>query len=330
MNNGGDIFMNSKIVYAALPDIWASEDRIFNICMVEIPEFPRYITDFDDIVGYFPEKLISNAYRNLNIDSVRLRKNGDLITIEHHSSIDYGKLRRNFEYLTALHAASKRRVLPFIFNTDEIPKLTVDYVNFTTFYSPIWFNTREVEASVKLNNIKYKILKQQLINTYDILDLIWMPKFRCDIPIDDIILELVDIYNQIIVNEQLLDIFRKCLIMWAGKYVIDEEKKNKVIGGLNLSAMEANDLSEAIKSARIEGALLRSQQQGHKECLKEGLKEGLEQGHKEGLKEAEQKFVLKLLESFSPEEISKDFDISLERINEIKNGNKFFSNSKNF
>ena len=124
-------------------------------------------------------------------------------------------------------------------------------------------------------------------------------------------------YNHLIVSKHLLDIFRKCLIMWAGKYVVDEDKKDKVIGGLNLSAMEANDLSQAIKSARIEGALLRSQQQGHKE----GLHEGLEQGHKEGFQEAEHKFVLKLLESFSPEDISRDCDISLERVMEIKNGN---------
>lgn len=297
--------MNSKIVYNSLPDIWATEDRIFNICMTQIQEFPQYITDFDDIVGYFPEKYISDTYRNLNMDSVRLRKNGELITIEHHSSIDHAKLRRNFEYLTTLHAASKKRVLPFIFNTGIIPELTVDYVNFTTFYNPIWFNTQEVEASVKLNNIKYKILKQELINAYDILDLIWMPKFRSDIPIEDIILELVDMYNHLIVSKHLLDIFRKCLIMWAGKYVANEDNKDKVIGGLNLSAMEANDLSEAIKSARIEGALLRSQQQGHKE----------------GFQEAEHKFVLKLLESFSPEDISRDYDISLERVMAIKNGN---------
>lgn len=156
--------MNSKIVDNSLPDIWATEDRIFNICMTQIQEFSQYITDFDDIVGYFPEKYISDTYLNLNMDSVRLRKNGELITIEHHSSIDHAKLRRNFEYLTTLHAASKKRVLPFIFNTGIIPELTVDYVNFKTFYNPIWFNTQEVEASVKLNNIKYKILKQELIN----------------------------------------------------------------------------------------------------------------------------------------------------------------------
>ena len=320
--------MNSRLVDNSLPDIWATEDRIFNLCMSEIPEFPQYITNFDDVVGYFPEKYISSTYRNLNPDSVRLRKNNELITIEHHSSIDQIKLRRNFEYLTTLHAASKRNVLPYIFNTGRIPNLTVDYVNATTHYSPIWFNTQEIELSVKLNNIKYKILKHQLINTYDILDLIWMPKFRSDITIEDIILELVAIYNQLIVNEEFLDIFRKCLIMWAGKYVVDENKRNKVIGGLNLSAMEANDLSQAIKSAKIEGALLRSLQQGHKEGHKEGLEEGLEEGREEGLQEGleqgtaitEQKFVLKLLESFDPEKISNDYDIPLERVLEIKNG----------
>ena len=72
-----------------------------------------------------------------------------------------------------------------------------------------------------------------------------------------------------------------------------------------MSSMEANDLSKAIESARIEGALLRSQ----------------EAGKIEGRDETEKKFIKKLLKINSPEEISKDYEIPLERVLKIKNEN---------
>lgn len=55
--------------------------------MSEIEEFPAYITQLDDIVGKYDSRYISKSYKNLNLDSVRQRKNENLINIEHHSSI---------------------------------------------------------------------------------------------------------------------------------------------------------------------------------------------------------------------------------------------------
>lgn len=87
--------------------------------------------------------------------------------------------------------------------------------------------------------------------------------------------------------------------------------------GIKIVRMEANYLHQIIRSARIEGALLISQQQCHKEGLEEGLIECLEKG----IADTGEKFVLKLLESFSPYEISRDYDISMEMILEINIGN---------
>ena len=77
-----------------------------------------------------------------------------------------------------------------------------------------------------------------------------------------------------------------------------------------------------MKTIRIEGELFRSHENG----LKEGLEEGKEIGHASGLEEGrsdtERKFILKLLEKYSPREISRDYDVPLERVMEIKNENK--------
>ena len=78
-----------------------------------------------------------------------------------------------------------------------------------------------------------------------------------------------------------------------------------------MSAIKINSLEEDIKSARIAGALMRSEEKGKKEGIKEGIKEGNESTEKE--------FVLKLLKFMSPEEISDKLEIPLDRVYEIKN-----------
>ena len=78
-----------------------------------------------------------------------------------------------------------------------------------------------------------------------------------------------------------------------------------------MSAMEINSLEEDIKSARIAGALMRSEEKGKKEGKKEGFREGNESARRE--------FVLRLLKSMSPEEVSDKLEIPLDMVNEIKN-----------
>ena len=292
-----------------MPDVWAAEDTIFWICTEDIEEFAQYLTRFDDIEGKLDEKYLSEAYRNLRLDSVRKRKNGELAHIEHHSVIKKDSLSRNFEYLATLHAATEKLIHPSIFNTGKIPEKTVEYASPTSSYAPVWFNTQEIEASEKLNNIKYKTSKQEALSVFEVIELIWMPKFRTDMPIEDLILEMIDVYQDIIIEERLTPVLKKSLIIWAGKYVSTQEKKEKAIRGLKMSAIEELDFSAVIRSARIEGALLRSEEKGR------------EEGHAEGHAKAEEEFVLKLLKTDTPQEISEKLEIPLKRVIEIKNGN---------
>ena len=163
--------LDKDIVDNSLPDVWATEDTIFGICMENIEEFPEYITHFDDIEGKYNEKYLSQAYRNLRLDFVRLRKNGTLAHIEHHSVVTSYSLSRNFEYVTTLHAASGMIVWSFIFNTGKIPKLRIECAAPTSFYNPVWFNTQEIEASEKINNVRYKLLKQEPITVFEVIEL---------------------------------------------------------------------------------------------------------------------------------------------------------------
>lgn len=75
--------MKNNSNYSQVPSRFDVEDEIFIICMSETEEFPQYITNFNDIVGRYDNRLISLDYKNLSLDSVRQRLNGDLINIEH-------------------------------------------------------------------------------------------------------------------------------------------------------------------------------------------------------------------------------------------------------
>ena len=86
-----------------------------------------------------------------------------------------------------------------------------------------------------------------------------------------------------------------------------------VAGGLKLSAMEIADLSKQIEIAKIEGKLLRAYQSGVDDGHLEGIDEGCEKTRKG--------FVTVLLNEFAPEEISEKFEIPLEEVLKIKNGN---------
>ena len=220
--------MTKNLANISIPKRHDAEDKIFNLCNVEIGEFPEFVTNFTDIEVPFHHRFLSDDYKDLKLDYVSIRANGHLVHMEHHSILTKPMMGRDFQYLTTLHRASGRFIHPFIFNTGELPMSTIEFASPTSFYNPIFVNTKEIEGSVRLNNINYKINNNQPINSYDILDLIWMPTYRWDREIESTILELIDIYNNLIVEEDLLEVLRKSLVLWAGKHVLDKNNKKKL------------------------------------------------------------------------------------------------------
>ena len=84
-----------------------------------------------------------------------------------------------------------------------------------------------------------------------------------------------------------------------------------------MSKIEIKPFEEQIRIAGIAGELERAEEK----AFKKGFKKGLEKMYEVGRAETEEKFILKLLETQSPEEISKNFEVPLERVLEIANGN---------
>ena len=80
-----------------------------------------------------------------------------------------------------------------------------------------------------------------------------------------------------------------------------------------MSKIEIKPFEEQIRIAGIAGELERAEEKA--------FKKGFEKMYEVGRAETEEKFILKLLETQSPEEISQNFEVLLERVLEIANGN---------
>lgn len=128
-----------------------------------------------------------------------------------------------------------------------------------------------------------------------------MPKYRSDRKSDDIVVELSEIYNRLSVDDDLLSFFRNAIILWTGKFVFDRNKIEKIMGELKMTAQEVKLLEQDIIDARIDGLLCRAHD------------EGISKGERRG----EQKVILLLLESMSPEEVSSRLQMPLDDVFEI-------------
>ena len=299
-----------------IPEKYDTEDKIFNMCDASSLEFTRYLTKFDDIGGHYQKRFISEDYKDLNLDHVRMRKNGTLTHLEHHAVLTHFIMRRNFHYLTSLHQAANKLIFSFIYNTGKILKNPTVYASPTSIYDPVIINTQEIEESEKLNNIKYKLEHNQKITTFEVYDLIWMPKFRSDRKPEDIVVELTEIYTQIVINEEFQHLLRTSLILWVGKYVSDKEKRAIAEVNLGMTAQEIVELREGdIINARIDGMLCRAEETGELNGMRKGKREGIRQGERKG----ERKIVLALLESMGIEEVSQVTKLSIEKIEDLRN-----------
>ena len=309
------IMDDNEVIDNELVDKFDAEDTIFNNCINDFSEFPLYITGYDDITGPYLTKFMSPAFRNLNLDTAFQRKNGSLVNIEHHSSLNSDLRRRDYNYVVSLVEGSKNFVEPFIFNTGPIPTKKVEYANDTMFYNPVFFNTREKLTTVNLNNLRYKIINKEELTQSDALDLIWLIKSNINIDSEDLLIELTEnIWAKAVAPRWMLLAIRKNLIIWAKKYLVKKDKIKKFIEVVEMSKIEIKPFEEQIRIAGIAGELERAEEKGIEQGLKQGIEQGLEQG--------QNNIILPLLKKYTPEEVSEMTELPLNEILTIQTNSK--------
>ncbi|MBQ6813339.1 MAG: hypothetical protein IJP12_01745 [Methanobrevibacter sp.] len=283
-----------------------AEDILFILSMSKVPGFPQYITGYDDFIGPYESRYISSDFKNLNMDSVRCRSNHTLVNIEHHSSINENLLRRNYKYSTTIFEATGKKVYPYIYYTGESPiGNEVVYMNETNFFNPGWYCTYKIDGTKIFNNLKYKINNDEELNDFDILDLIWFPKYKTNMSIKESIYKVLDFYPDINTNDTLSDVCNTGLIIWAGRY-FDEDELNEARRCLDMSTLELKSVEEMFTDMRF---LYKMDQ-----ARNEGRDEGIEIGRDEG----RDGVISKLLEFMTPQEISEKVGVPLDSVLQVQ------------
>ena len=159
--------------------------------MNDFSEFPKFITGYDDIEERYSSKHMNPAFKNLNVDSAFQRKNNRILNIEHQSSLKSDIMKRNYNYMITLHAASGQMIDFWIFNTGPIPKYSVEYAHETTFFNPKFKNTRLIDGITNLNNLRYKVNNKIELTQNDALNLIWLLKTNINIDEEKLLHELI-------------------------------------------------------------------------------------------------------------------------------------------
>lgn len=298
--------MEKKITEKYFPIRHDAEDEIFIICMSEIEEFPAYITQQDDIIGKYDSRCISDSYRNLNMDSVIERKDKSLINIEHHSSINSNLMRRDYEYCVTLHAATKRPVGPYILYTGKLPIKEIEHANELMFFNPTWVKTRKWNGNKRLNNLKYKIEKQEICTVFDIIELIWLPRSHINLTIVDTILTCIKLYNEMIADEWLKYVAKKCLKLWVGRYIKDKNQIKEAARGLKMSALELRPFEQQLENVLYANRLEQAEERGEKLGIKKGEKLG------------EESIIKKLLKKYDVTKVAEMTEIDIEKIEKIR------------
>lgn len=133
-----------------------------------------------------------------------------------------------------------------------------------------------------------------------------MPTFQINIDKEDLIVELSLIYDKLLISYSLSRVARKCLILWAGKYMKKPEKIKIVMEKLKMSAIHMKPFEEQLRDAIIDGELTRAENRGK------------EIGKEIGIEKGEENIIKRMLKKYNVEEVSKMTEIDIKQIKEIK------------
>ena len=123
---------------------------------------------------------------------------------------------------------------------------------------------------------------------------------------DECVLKCISLLKDIPMDYKLRLIVERSYFLWLGKSVLDEKKLEKARNCFTMSELKLRPFEEQFRDAMMDNRFRRG--------IDIGKKQGIDIGKRQGVDESEEKFIPALLEFKSPEEISKDYDIPLERV----------------
>ena len=157
----------------------------------------------------------------------------------------------------------------FHMQTVKLKRLLTDD-NFHTGYSDItkyiasndifvktgWIETRKIDASIRLNNIYFKINNNQELNAYDICDACILPVYNHVKSNEELIDILVYITKNCKTTAFLFEILVTCVCAWINYLLTDKKKIDKMIGDLKMmSEIGFKEMWDHIQYKRYTGLI---------------------------------------------------------------------------
>ena len=230
------------------------------------------------------------------LDFAAITKSGKIIIFEFKKNTLRKKdLKHVYDYYRQVYCKEKTDVIAIIIVISKYGKIK-DYSELDITYHPQIIKTKQINKQKDLRIIREKFKDNKVLTSTECSLLIALPLFELkesEAEIVEEICECIESKKDCLPQDKLEEIV-------FGMYFnvleyIPKEKQDKLMEMISM-----NDLKSRGDFAKM-----------REELRKEGFEQGIEL--------VLEKTLPKLLETMTPEDISKEFEISLERVLEIKN-----------
>lgn len=188
-----------------------TQDLIFNFLLSHVKEFPELITGYSDIESRQPRNQINNLLKKSELDSLFIRKNGAYLNIEHQLVLNTSKILKNVRYILLLMEEGKEVEQIIVYTGYQDVKKY--FATNDIFVKTGLVETRKIDASIRLNNIYFKINNNQELNAYDISDACILPLYNDGKSNEEIIDNLVYITKHCRTTDFLFKILGVCVLV---------------------------------------------------------------------------------------------------------------------
>lgn len=242
------------------------------------------------------------------LDFAAITKSGKIIIFEFKKNTLRKKdLKQVYDYYRKVYCKEKTNVISIIIVISKYGKIK-DFTELDITYHPQIIKTKQINKQKDLKNIRDKFKDNNVLTSMECSLLTALPLFELEESEDEIVEEI-------------------CKLIESKKDCIPQCKLEEIVLGMYFNIFEyipiekQDELMEMIgmNDLKSRGDFAKMRAEIKRQATQEGIQEGIQQGIQKGIQKGIEKTIPRLLDIMTPEAISKEFDISLEKVLEIKN-----------
>ena len=283
--------------------VFHNRDIKVKISLINHVQYFFNIQGIDEkVIQLLPTEFIDKNYSNLRMDFLVQCKSGNIYNIEGETqSVNDQTINKAWKYIKELMCKYENDVYSIIIALSEKNKMPIKDIGSIKFQAKLC-EMKKFNGDEYLNNIKKKFKNGKELTIQDCAIIENIPDMKNSQKESIIVEQLCNIIK----NGKISDKNRIKLqsTMWLNidYYVKDKDKRNELMEMIKVQESQDQDF-------------FNWQEEFANHIEEQGIKKGIEKGRDEGIEKGRNDIIKKLLETMSPEEVSKTLEIPL---NEIK------------